>query len=107
VRILSVADTFDAICSKRSYKGKKSFLFAIEELLKDAKRNLLDQEIVQRFSAHIMESIKKKELKLRNGKSAEIIYVFLDSPTQPILSVEGSPLNLKKAGLTIDQVAIL
>ncbi len=106
VRILSVADTFDAICSRRVYKDNRSIFFAVDELIKDARGNRLDIDVVIPFANYLMEALKERKIPLRNGKTAEIRHVFPDRPNQPILEVEGYlPLNLKESGLTLLQVA--
>ncbi|WP_181444468.1 HD-GYP domain-containing protein [Bacillus sp. 03113] len=106
VRILSIADTFDAIYSSRVYKDQKSILFAVEELLKDSQLNKLDKDITKKFTLYLMVSLKERKIVLRNGQKAEIIHIFSDHPNQPILNIEGhTPLDLKKTGLTLNQVA--
>ncbi|MCK6258773.1 HD domain-containing protein [Fictibacillus sp. KIGAM418] len=106
VRILSVADTFDAICSNRVYKSTQSIFYAIEELLKEANSNRLDIDIVRPFCFAVMDLLRGRKIELRNGKSANISHIFPANPNQPILCVEGySPINLKSSGLTLFQVA--
>jgi HD-GYP domain-containing protein (c-di-GMP phosphodiesterase class II) len=106
VRILSVADTFDAICSNRIYKGRKSVYYAIEELIKDCNLNRLDPSIVLPFAFSLMELSKNKIITLRNGKKGEIVQTDLKHPNQPIIKIEGyPPLNLQKENLTLIQVA--
>ncbi|WP_409294285.1 HD-GYP domain-containing protein [Peribacillus sp. SCS-26] len=108
VRILSVADTFDAICSKRVYKGGSSILFAVEELLEDAAKGRLDNAIVRPFTKDLMKAIIGKSIKLRNGQSAVITSVHPDRPNYPVLNIEGyPPLDLNEANLALKQVAYL
>ncbi|MEH7437757.1 HD-GYP domain-containing protein [Neobacillus drentensis] len=106
VRILSVADTFDAICSNRVYRGSMSLFYAIDELVKEINLNRLDENIVLPFANFLMELVKGKKITLRNGKEVEIIHLDFRHPNQPILKVDGyQPLNLLKENLTLNQVA--
>ncbi|MGJ7911801.1 HD-GYP domain-containing protein [Neobacillus sp. LXY-1] len=108
VRILSVADTFDAICSVRVYKQPRTIFFAIEELIKDVNAKRLDESIVLPFTYYLMSLSKGMQISLRNGKMAEIMEVEPNYPNQPILRIEGfQPLNLIKENLTLLQVANL
>lgn len=106
VRILSVADTFDAICSNRVYKGRRSVFFAIEELIKECNGNRLDSTIVFPFAYSLMQLLKNTKITLRNGKKGEILKIDLKHPNQPVLKIDGyPPLNLRKENLTLIQVA--
>ncbi len=106
VRILSVADTFDAICSNRVYQGEKSVFYAVEEMIKDANSNGLDRKIVLKFTYSLMELSKGMKFNLRNGKQGEILRVDGNHPNQPIIKIEGyQPLDLQKENLTLYQVA--
>ncbi|MDQ1147503.1 HD-GYP domain-containing protein (c-di-GMP phosphodiesterase class II) [Bacillus sp. SORGH_AS 510] len=78
IRILSVADTFDAICSNRVYKSSMSIFYAIDELIKDVKLNRLDGSIVLPFTNFLMEMIRGKSITLRNGKVGEILELNLE-----------------------------
>ncbi|NRD79131.1 HD-GYP domain-containing protein [Bacillus sp. BRMEA1] len=108
VKILSVADSFDAICSIRVYKEQKSVYYAIEELIKDAQAKRLDMSIVRPFTYSLMNQLKGSKIKLRNGAHGEIYDVHPQHPNQPILKINGfQPLNLFKEQLTLHQVADL
>jgi HD-GYP domain-containing protein (c-di-GMP phosphodiesterase class II) len=106
IRILSVADTFDAICSNRVYKSSMSIFYAIDELIKDVKLNRLDGSIVLPFTNFLMEMIRGKSITLRNGKVGEILELNLEYPNQPIIKIDGfKPLDLFKENLTLNQIA--
>ncbi|MDR6124984.1 HD-GYP domain-containing protein (c-di-GMP phosphodiesterase class II) [Bacillus sp. SLBN-46] len=106
IRILSVADTFDAICSNRVYRSSMSIFYAVDELIKEVKQNRLDEAIVLPFTNSLMELAKGKKITLRNGKVGEILHIDFKYPNQPILKIEGfKPLNLQKENLTLNQVA--
>jgi HD-GYP domain-containing protein (c-di-GMP phosphodiesterase class II) len=106
IRILSVADTFDAICSNRVYRSSMSIFYAVDELIKEVKQNRLDEAIVLPFTNSLMELAKGKKITLRNGKVGEILHINFKYPNQPILKIEGfKPLNLQKENLTLNQVA--
>ncbi|MGG3562335.1 HD domain-containing phosphohydrolase [Neobacillus rhizosphaerae] len=106
IRILSVADTFDAICSNRVYRSSMSIFYAVDELIKEVKQNRLDEAIVLPFTNFLMELVKGKKITLRNGKVGEILHIDFQYPNQPILKIDGfQPLNLQKENLTLNQVA--
>ncbi|MEH7301058.1 HD-GYP domain-containing protein [Neobacillus drentensis] len=106
IRILSVADTFDAICSNRVYRSSMSIFYAVDELIKEVKQDRLDETIVLPFTNSLMELVKGKKITLRNGKIGEILHIDFRYPNQPILKIDGfMPLNLQKENLTLNQVA--
>ncbi|AEP00130.1 HD-GYP domain-containing protein [Heyndrickxia coagulans] len=106
VRILSVADTFDAICSNRAYRRRQPVFFAIDELMADADAGRLDREIVLPFVNFLMENYWKQPITLRNGIKGSIIRIHPLHPNQPVLKVEGYPvLNLMEQKLTLFQIA--
>jgi HD-GYP domain-containing protein (c-di-GMP phosphodiesterase class II) len=106
VRILSVADTFDAICSNRVYRGRKSVFYAIEELIKDCNAKRLDPSIVMPFTYSLVELSKDTPITLRNGKTGQIVQTDPLHPNQPTIEIDGfPPLDLKKEKLTLLQVA--
>ncbi|MGG2939009.1 HD-GYP domain-containing protein [Heyndrickxia faecalis] len=106
VRILSVADTFDAICSNRAYRRRQPVFFAIDELMADADAGRLDREIVLPFANFLMENYQKQPITLRNGVKGSILRIHPLHPNQPVLKVEGYPvLNLMEQKLTLFQIA--
>ncbi|GER66712.1 HD-GYP domain-containing protein [Weizmannia acidilactici] len=106
VRILSVADTFDAICSNRAYRRRQPVFYAIDELMADAKAGRLDSEVVLPFANFLMENYRNQPITMRNGARGKIVHIHPLYPNQPILKIEGYPLlNLKEQKLTLFQIA--
>lgn len=104
VRILSIADTFDAICSPRVYSKSHSTLFAIDELVIDADRNRLDRQIVLLFCNYLMGLLKERKIPLINGQCAEIVHIHPDYPNQPIIKIDNKIVNFRKMGITLSKL---
>lgn len=96
VQIVSVADTFDAICSERSYQPKKSAFVAINELMREANSNKLNPAIVVPFVKYIMRQYLREEVRLSNGEVAEIVFIHENEPHQPLVRVGEEYLDLRK-----------
>ncbi|MBE4907043.1 HD-GYP domain-containing protein [Bacillus luteolus] len=97
VQIVSVADTFDAICSERSYQPKKSVFAAINELMKEANSNKLNPAIVVPFVRYLMRQYIREEVKLSNGEIAEIVFIHENEPHQPLVRISEEYMDLRKA----------
>jgi putative nucleotidyltransferase with HDIG domain len=98
VQIVSVADTFDAICSERSYQPKKSVFVAINELMKEANSNKLNPAIVVPFVKYLMRQYIREEVRLSNGEIAEIVFIHENEPHQPLVRVGEEYMDLRKVG---------
>ncbi len=61
-RIIAVADSFDAMVTRRTYKSAVSFEFAVEELLKQSNKQF-DKNIVDNFLDIIKEEEKLNRIK--------------------------------------------
>ncbi|EIT86280.1 metal dependent phosphohydrolase [Fictibacillus macauensis ZFHKF-1] len=108
VRILTVANRFDKICSRDHQKKRVSFFVAVEGLMNEVSAGGLDRSIVVPFCEAVMKELMKRPITLLNGKKAQIVHVYNEYPHQPLLQVEGHlPLNLHQKGLTIQQVAVI
>ncbi|QOR66241.1 HD-GYP domain-containing protein [Cytobacillus suaedae] len=96
VQIVSIADTFDAICSERSYQPKKSVFAAINELMKEANSNKLNPAIVVPFVKYLMRQYIREEVLLSNGEIAEIVFIHDNEPHQPLVRVGEEYMDLRK-----------
>lgn len=95
VQILSVADTFDAICSQRVYSEERPPLYALDELLKDAFVNKLNPEIVIPFVRFVMEQQMNEEVVLSDDRIGRIVFFYDDEPSRPIIQLDNELLDLK------------
>ncbi|MCT2536863.1 HD-GYP domain-containing protein [Aquibacillus koreensis] len=101
IQILSIADTFDAICTERSYHEQRSPFFGISVLLQEAKDNRFNEEIVIKFVRYLMNQYKGKKIMINNGEIGEIIYVPYEEPHKPIIKSNEKMYDLRKVMLKI------
>ncbi|WP_025027332.1 HD-GYP domain-containing protein [Caldalkalibacillus mannanilyticus] len=95
IQILSVADTYDAICSDRIYKLKSSPYYAANELMQGIYKGNFNPEIVVPFVRYLANSSVGDQALLDNGKSGEIVYIFPEEPHRPLIKVENEYLDLR------------
>ncbi|MFC7371485.1 HD-GYP domain-containing protein [Fictibacillus iocasae] len=102
IQILSVADTFDAICSNRVYKDGRSIFFAVNELMKDAEKGKLNENVVLTFTAYLLHHEKGRLIPLKDGRFIRILHVYPEKPNMPVIAINDKEvLDLKKVGLTL------
>ncbi|MFC0187030.1 HD-GYP domain-containing protein [Fictibacillus aquaticus] len=105
IQILSVADTFDAICSNRVYKGARSVFFAVDELVKEAEKGRLSENIILAFTAYLLQHEKGRLIQLKDDRTGRILHVHPDKPNRPVIVINDKQvLDLKKVGLTLHQL---
>lgn len=96
IQILSVGDTYDAICSDRIYQRKSSPYFAVKEMMKEAYSGRLNARIVVPFVRYIMEAYVGEKALLNNGTVAEVIYLHPEEPDRPLLRSGNDYIDLRK-----------
>lgn len=96
VQILSVADTYDAICSDRVYQRKASPYFAVRELMKEAYDGRLNATITIPFIRYIMEAYVGQQAVLEDGRTAEIIFLHPEEPDRPLLRMGDAYIDMRK-----------
>jgi len=96
VQILSVADTYDAICSDRIYKLKSSPYYAANELMHGIYKGYFNPEIVIPFVRYLADSSVGDQAILDNGKSGEVVYIFPEEPHRPLIKVEDKYIDLRR-----------
>ncbi|WP_445505982.1 HD-GYP domain-containing protein [Niallia sp. 03190] len=97
VQIVSVADIFNSMCTSNTYKEKKSYFEAINELISEAYGNTLNPAIVIPFSQFIMRKQLFKRVKLNNNETAEIIFIHANEPHLPLIRLKNNYIDLRKA----------
>lgn len=103
-KIIAVCDVFDAMTSKRVYKDKES-PFIVAELLNKNSFGMLDPRITFEFLNNISKFYIGNVVKLNNGMVGEIIYMYNNTPTRPIVKVKNEFIDLfKKRELQIIDV---
>ncbi|MFT8320597.1 MAG: HD domain-containing phosphohydrolase [Bacillus sp. (in: firmicutes)] len=97
IQIVSVADKFNSMCTSYTYKEKKSYFEAINELINDAYGNALNPAIVIPFTQFIMRKQLFKKVKLNNNETAEIIFIHQNEPHLPLIRLKNRYIDLRKA----------
>lgn len=95
IQILSVADTYDAICSDRIYRQKSSPYFAAQELMEGVYKGKYSSKVVIPFIRYLAESYIGNQAILDNGQVGEVVLIHPEEPHRPTLKVEGGYLDLR------------
>jgi HD-GYP domain-containing protein (c-di-GMP phosphodiesterase class II) len=96
VQILSVADTYDAICSDRVYQQKSSPYFAVRELMQEVYKGRLNPKIVIPFVRYIMEAYLGEKAVLDDGTVADVVFLHPEEPDRPLIKVGETYIDLRK-----------
>ncbi|KAB7665781.1 HD-GYP domain-containing protein [Bacillus sp. B1-b2] len=96
IQIISVADTFNSMCTSYTYKKKKTYYEAIYELVGEAYSNSLNPAIVIPFTNYIMRKQLFQKVQLNNSQTAEIIFIHQNEPHLPLIRVDDSYIDLRK-----------
>lgn len=95
-QIVAIADMFDAICSDRIYKSRKSPYDAAQILWKATCSGQLNAEIVTRFINYIALLYVGQRALLSNGDIVEIVLIHTDEPMRPLVRKDDVYLDLRK-----------
>lgn len=85
-KIIAVADIYDAMTSKRSYKDKNS-PFEVFELMEDKAFGLLDPKIVNVFLNNISAYYIGDKVLLNSGDLAEVVYINPRHFSKPVVKI--------------------
>ncbi|WP_335870882.1 HD-GYP domain-containing protein [Bacillus sp. 2205SS5-2] len=96
IQIISVADTFNAICSHRTYSSNQSYFTAVTELMNEVHNNKLNPAIVIPFVRYIMRQHLRQQVELDTGEIAEIIFIHENEPHQPLIKLNEEFIDLRK-----------
>ncbi len=92
-KILSIADIFDAMTSKRPYK-KMSSPFTVFQMFEDYSFGILDSAILSSFLSNITSYYIGEKVLLSNNETGEIIYINPMRFSQPVLKMEDKYVDL-------------
>ena len=92
-RIVAVADIFHAMTLDKPYKGSQSPYLVLEQILLES-FGKLDPRIVQIFIRKSTQFHNGTIVCLSDGRIGEIIFTDRDHPIRPMVSVDGSIVNL-------------
>lgn len=95
IQILSVADTYDAICSDRIYRDKASPYYAAQELMDGVYHGKYSSKIVIPFVRYLAEGHIGDQAILDNGLVGEIVLIHPEEPHRPTIKIGGEYLDLR------------
>ncbi|PAE12430.1 hypothetical protein CHI02_09560 [Niallia circulans] len=96
IQIVSVADIFNSMCTSNTYKDKKTYIEAIDELINESYGNALNPAIVIQFTNFIMRKQLFKKVILSNNETAEIIFIHQNEPHLPLIRLKDSYIDLRR-----------
>lgn len=95
VQVLSVADTYDAICSERIYQHKASPYYAAQELIEGVYQGKYSPKVVIPFVRYLAEGYIGDQAILDNGQVGEVILIHPEEPHRPTLKIDREYLDLR------------
>ncbi len=103
-RIIGIVDVFDAVTSERIYKSAVSPFKAIR-LFKEEDFKQFDQKLKSIFLDQIPGYFLKREVRLNDGRRAEIVFINPRNPDRPIVKVDESMIDLyKEDNLAVEEI---
>ncbi len=94
-KIVMVCDIFDAMVNDRPYRKKHSPFEAAEYILSESGKTL-DMKVCYFFLQNLAEYYTGKMCLLNTGEKAKIIYVDINYPTRPVISLGEEIVDLSK-----------
>ncbi|RXI99832.1 HD domain-containing protein [Anaerobacillus alkaliphilus] len=93
VQIITVANKIDHVMSTNT-----NIFNLLNELMEEVRGNKLNPAIVVPFVKYLLRSQLGRKVLLNDGTKCEIVYIFEQEPSQPLLSIEdeNSYLDLRK-----------
>lgn len=92
-RLVAVADIFHAMTLKRSYRDSISPYLVLEQIESES-FGKLDPVYVRTFIEKATRFHNGMVVRLSNGRLGEIVFTDRNNPTRPLISVNGSIINL-------------
>jgi len=94
-KIVTIADVYHAMTSNRNYRKAKSPYLVLEELMSE-KFGKLDPMYVETFVEKATQLHLGAFVKLNDGRVGEIVFTDRNYPTRPMVSIQGTVVNLIK-----------
>lgn len=104
-RIVSVADIYHAMTSKRVYKDKENPLYVLDEIRKEI--DALDPQVVLTFIKNMCQRLCGCKISLSDGRTGTIINIDENNLRYPLVKLDDSPYVLdlnKKREITITDI---
>jgi HD-GYP domain-containing protein (c-di-GMP phosphodiesterase class II) len=95
-KIVALADVYVAMTSERPQRPALPFYQVIQTLYDDILHNRFDSRIGLTFLNLLMNAQIGSEVILSNGKHASIILINASDPGSPLISMEGTFIDLRK-----------
>jgi HD-GYP domain-containing protein (c-di-GMP phosphodiesterase class II) len=95
VQIISIADTYDAICSDRIYKDKASPYFAAQELVNGVYDKKYNPSIVIPFVRYLAEGFVGDQAVLNTGEIGDVVLIHPEEPDRPTLQIGSKHVDLR------------
>jgi putative nucleotidyltransferase with HDIG domain len=97
-RIVSIADVFHAMCSRRTYKTAMPFYEVINEMY-DQAFGKFDPTIMAKFTNKVMNALIGNEVTLSNGEVGKIIKINNHDLSNPLVLINERFVDLSKEPL--------
>jgi HD-GYP domain-containing protein (c-di-GMP phosphodiesterase class II) len=94
--ILAIADTYDAITTRRVYSPKRTPYMAAEIILQEAMAGRIDMRIGKIFYDKLLSLSVGNQVLLSNQHKGVVVYMNPLKPSCPIIRVENRVYNLEK-----------
>lgn len=85
-KIIAIADTLHAMTSERLYRSKQSPFNVLEMIFEDS-FGKFDLEIVRAISSSIVDFSPGDQVRLSDGRIAEILFTDQKAPTRPLIKI--------------------
>ncbi len=103
--VIAIADTFDAITSKRVYSEKRTPYMAADIIMKESLAGKVDPRISKVFYDHILSLSVNDKVLLSNRQLGEVVLINPLKPAFPVVKVEEHLYYLdREPDLTIVEV---
>lgn len=86
-RIVAIADIYEAVASRRSFKPRKKPYSAMETLLKIANKGQIDANYVKDFIQYMSLFPVGSLVKLQSGRIGKVVHANPNEFTKPIVSI--------------------
>ncbi len=94
--ILAIADTYDAITTKRVYSPKRTPYMAAEIILQEAMAGKIDIRIAKIFYDKVLSLSVGNKVLLSNQEKGVVVFMNPLKPNYPIVKVDNGVYNLEK-----------
>ncbi len=86
--VIAIADTFDAITSKRVYSDKRTPYVAADIIMKESLAGKVDSRISKVFYDHILSLSVNDKVLLSNRQLGEVVLINPLKPAYPVVRVK-------------------